>query len=79
MWRGKEAGKLSRSSCGQVGALPQLIESADCFNPFQPEVMDPYEMKRLYAGKLSFWGGEHPAATPSAPDEVAPSAGSFLR
>ncbi|HOJ23470.1 MAG TPA: uroporphyrinogen decarboxylase family protein [Armatimonadota bacterium] len=57
---GKEAGKfVTIHSCGEVQELfPQLIEiGLDCFNPFQPEVMDPYEMKRLYAGKLSFWGG----------------------
>jgi len=46
-------------SCGMVQELfPQLIEiGLDCFNPFQPEVMDPYEMKRLHGDKLSFWGG----------------------
>jgi len=36
----------------------QLIEiGLDCFNPFQPEVMDVDEMKRLYGDRLSFWGG----------------------
>ena len=56
----KEAGKfVSIHSCGKVQELfPQLIElGLDCFNPFQPEVMDVYEMKRLYRGRLSFWGG----------------------
>jgi uroporphyrinogen decarboxylase len=38
--------------------FPQLIEiGLDCFNPFQPEVMDVYEMKRLHRDRLSFWGG----------------------
>lgn len=56
----KAAGKtVSIHSCGKVQELfPQLIEiGLDCFNPFQPEVMDPYEMKRLYGDRLSFWGG----------------------
>lgn len=57
---GKAAGKfVTIHSCGMVQELfPQLIEiGLDCFNPFQPEVMDPYEMKRLYGDRLSFWGG----------------------
>jgi uroporphyrinogen decarboxylase len=56
----KEAGKfVTIHSCGKVQELfPQLIEiGLDCFNPFQPEVMDPYEMKKLHGDKLSFWGG----------------------
>jgi len=56
----KQAGKfVSIHSCGKVQELfPQLIEiGLDCFNPFQPEVMDPYEMKRQYGDRLSFWGG----------------------
>jgi len=56
----KAAGKfVTIHSCGQVQQLfPQLIEiGLDCFNPFQPEVMDVYEMKRLHGDRLSFWGG----------------------
>lgn len=56
----KEADKfVTIHSCGMVQELfPQLIEiGLDCFNPFQPEVMDPYEMKRLHGDRLSFWGG----------------------
>jgi uroporphyrinogen decarboxylase len=56
----KEAGKfVSIHSCGKVDALlPRLIElGVDCFNPFQPEVMDTYAMKRLYGDRLAFWGG----------------------
>jgi uroporphyrinogen decarboxylase len=35
-----------------------LIEiGVDCFNPFQPEVMDVYAMKRRYGDRLSFFGG----------------------
>jgi uroporphyrinogen decarboxylase len=46
-------------SCGQITeVLPDLIEiGLDCFNPFQPEVMDVNEMKRLYGDRLSFNGG----------------------
>jgi len=45
--------------CGKVQELfPELIEmGVDAFNPFQPEVMDLYEMKRQYGGQLSFYGG----------------------
>jgi uroporphyrinogen decarboxylase len=46
-------------SCGKVDALfPDLIECGlDVFNPFQPEVMDVFEVKRLYGDRLSFYGG----------------------
>lgn len=56
----KEAGKpVSIHSCGKVDVLmPRLIElGVDCFNPFQPEVMDVYEMKRLHGERMCFWGG----------------------
>ncbi|MFQ6097913.1 MAG: uroporphyrinogen decarboxylase family protein [Armatimonadota bacterium] len=56
----KEAGKfVTIHSCGRVQELfPRLIEiGVDCFNPFQPEVMDVYEMKRTHGDRLSFWGG----------------------
>ncbi len=56
----KDAGKyVSIHSCGQVQEVfPHLIElGVDCFNPFQPEVMDPFEMKRRYGDRLAFWGG----------------------
>ncbi len=46
-------------SCGAVGELfDDLVEiGVDCFNPFQPEVIDIYETKRAYRGRLAFWGG----------------------
>ena len=46
-------------SCGKVDELfPDLIAAGlDCFNPFQPEVIDVFEAKRLYGGRLSFYGG----------------------
>ena len=56
----KRAGKaVLIHSCGQVQELfPELIEAGlDVFNPFQPEVMDPYEMKRQFGSRLAFLGG----------------------
>ncbi len=56
----KKHGKfVSIHSCGDIKEiLPDLIEiGLDMFNPFQPEVMDVYEMKRLYGDKLTFFGG----------------------
>jgi len=46
-------------SCGKVDEIfPDLIEiGLDVFNPFQPEVMDVYEMKSKYGDRLSFYGG----------------------
>ncbi len=29
----------------------------DCFNPFQPEVMDVFSLMEQYRGRLSFHGG----------------------
>jgi uroporphyrinogen decarboxylase len=45
--------------CGKVQELfPELIElGLDVFNPLQPEVMDPYEIKRQYGEQLAFYGG----------------------
>ena len=46
-------------SCGDVDELfPDLIKlGLDCFNPFQPEVMDTHSLMKEYRGRLSFWGG----------------------
>lgn len=46
-------------SCGKVDELfPDLIDMGlDVFNPFQPEVMDVYEMKRRFGDRLCFYGG----------------------
>ncbi|KPK65372.1 MAG: hypothetical protein AMK73_03170 [Planctomycetes bacterium SM23_32] len=46
-------------SCGKVDELfPDLIECGlNVFNPFQPEVMDVFAMKRRYGDRLSFYGG----------------------
>ena len=45
--------------CGKVdGILPELIECGlDIFNPFQPEVMNVFEVKKQYGDRLSFYGG----------------------
>ena len=46
-------------SCGDVDELfDDLVEiGVDCFNPFQPEVMDVMQLLKQYKGKLSFFGG----------------------
>ena len=46
-------------SCGDVDELfDDLIEAGlNCFNPFQPEVMDVMSLLRQYRGKLAFHGG----------------------
>jgi len=54
--RGK---KVFIHSCGKVDEIfDDLVEmGVNCFNPFQPEVMDVFEMKRRYRGRLAFYGG----------------------
>jgi uroporphyrinogen decarboxylase len=70
-------------SCGAVSELfDDLIEiGVDCFNPFQPEVMDVYEMKRRYGGRLSFYGGLSTQRTLpfGSPDEVQAEARRLMR
>jgi uroporphyrinogen decarboxylase len=46
-------------SCGDVDELfDDLISiGLNCFNPFQPEVMDVDALMIRYRGRLSFWGG----------------------
>jgi uroporphyrinogen decarboxylase len=56
----KSKGKLVMlHSCGKVDELfPDLIECGlDIFNPFQPEVMDVFEIKKRYGRDLTFYGG----------------------
>ncbi len=56
----REAGKaVFIHSCGDVDELfDDLIEiGLDCFNPFQPEVMDVEALLRQYRGRLAFHGG----------------------
>ena len=46
-------------SCGDVDELfnPLIEIGLDNFNPFQPEVMDIYDLLPVYRGRLSFHGG----------------------
>jgi uroporphyrinogen decarboxylase len=46
-------------SCGDVDELfDDLISiGVNCFNPFQPEVMDVYSIFPRYRGRLAFHGG----------------------
>jgi len=56
----REAGRyVSMHSCGCVAELfDDLIEiGLNMFNPFQPEVMDVFDMMRRYHGRLAFHGG----------------------
>lgn len=56
----KEAGKtVFIHSCGDVDELfDDLIAiGLDCFNPFQPEVMDVYDLMARYRDRLTFHGG----------------------
>ena len=56
----KSKGKyVSIHSCGKIDeTIPDLIEiGADIYNPFQPEVIDVFEIKRRYGHDLTFWGG----------------------
>ena len=55
-----DAGKyVMIHSCGGVAELfDDLIDiGLNCFNPFQPEVMDIYEILPRYRGRLAFFGG----------------------
>jgi uroporphyrinogen decarboxylase len=56
----KAAGKyVMIHSCGDVDELfDDLVDiGLDCFNPFQPEVMDTPSLLVRYRGRLSFHGG----------------------
>ncbi|MHC4873347.1 MAG: uroporphyrinogen decarboxylase family protein [Planctomycetota bacterium] len=56
----KDAGKyVMIHSCGDVDEVfDDLTEvGLDCFNPFQPEVMDTKELMKTYQNRLSFHGG----------------------
>ncbi len=46
-------------SCGKVDELfDDLVEiGLNCFNPFQPEVMDVFALMERYRGRLAFHGG----------------------
>ena len=56
----RSAGKFVMiHSCGDVDELfDDLIEiGLNCFNPFQPEVMDVFDLLKRYQGRLAFHGG----------------------
>jgi len=56
----REAGKFAMlHSCGRVTQIfDDLVEvGLNCFNPFQPEVMDVFAIKKQYHGRLAFHGG----------------------
>jgi uroporphyrinogen decarboxylase len=56
----RKAGKyVMIHACGDVDELfPDLVKAGlDCFNPFQPEVMDVEALLKEYRGKLAFHGG----------------------
>lgn len=56
----KSKGKLTMlHCCGKVDEIfPDMIECGlDIFNPFQPEVMDVFDVKRRYGDRMSFYGG----------------------
>jgi uroporphyrinogen decarboxylase len=56
----RDAGKyVSIHSCGDVDELfDDLIDiGLNCFNPFQPEVMDVASLIHQYRGRLAFHGG----------------------
>ena len=71
----QEAGKyVSIHSCGDVDELfDDLIGiGLNCFNPFQPEVMDVAELIPRYRGRLAYHGGLSTQQTLpfGTPDEV---------
>jgi uroporphyrinogen decarboxylase len=71
----RDAGKFQFiHSCGDVDDLfDDLIRAGvDCFNPFQPEVMDVHALLSAYRGRLSFWGGVSTQKTMpyGSPEEV---------
>ena len=56
----RQAGKfVFLHSCGCVTELfDDFIEiGLNCFNPFQPEVIDVFAIKKAYHGRLAFHGG----------------------
>ena len=56
----RDAGrKVFIHSCGKVDELfDDLVEAGlQCFNPFQPEVMDTFALAKRYKGRLAFFGG----------------------
>jgi uroporphyrinogen decarboxylase len=55
----KEGLFVAQHCCGKVDELiPEMIDAGiQLFDPFQPEVMDVYEVFKKYYGKIAFMGG----------------------
>lgn len=56
----RDAGKyVTIHSCGKVDEVfDDLVDAGlNCFNPFQPEVMDVFALMEKYRGRLAFYGG----------------------
>jgi uroporphyrinogen decarboxylase len=56
----RDAGKfVFAHSCGDVDELFDDLHAIglNCFNPFQPEIMDVEKLSAQYHNKLAFWGG----------------------
>ena len=75
--RTHEAGKYVLTHCcgSIVEILPDVIEiGLDVYESVQPEAKDnsPYELKRRYGDKLTFWGGLGSQSTIpfGRPDEI---------
>lgn len=70
----KAGRKVLIHSCGDVDELfDELIDiGLNCFNPFQPEVMDVHALHARYKGRLAFHGGLSTQRTLpyGTPDEV---------
>lgn len=69
-------------SCGKVQELFDDLAGygLNCFNPFQPEVMDVLGLMRRYRGRLSFYGGLSTQQTLpyGTPDEVRREAAALI-
>jgi len=80
----RDAGKyVFIHSCGDVDELfDDLIEiGINCFNPFQPEVMDVGALLEQYRGRLTFHGGLSTQRTLpyGSPEDVINETGALIR
>ena len=81
-----EAGKYTLSHCcGSIEAImPDVIEiGLDVYESVQPEAKNnsPYELKRQYGDKITFWGGLGSQSTIpfGTPDEIRAEVGRLCR
>lgn len=80
----RDAGKFVLiHCCGDVDELfDDLVDiGVNCFNPFQPEVMDVYSLLPRYRERLSFFGGMslQQVLPHGTPDEVRLDTQSLLK